>query len=73
MPSKQMEFYNQLRLETEQKAKTHQEFADQIKRIKADSKERIKKLQVDMKFIAKQVESNNELLKKQGQEIVKFL
>ena len=72
MPSKQQEFYNQLKAETEAKAKTYAEFAEQITRIKADSKERIKKLQFDMKFIAKQIETNNALLKKQGQEIVNF-
>ena len=72
MPSKQQEFYNTLRQETETRVQTYQEFQKQIDGIKLNSKQRIKDLQADMKFIAKQIEANNKMLAEQGQEIVKF-
>ncbi len=72
MPSKQQGFYNQLKLETEGKVLTYQDFAKQIDQIRSSAKQRIKDLHADMKFITKQIKSNNELLKAQGQEIVEF-
>ncbi len=72
MPSKQQEFYNQLRQETETRVQTYPEFHKQIHDIKLSSKKRIKDLLDDMKFIRKQIDTNNKLLKEQGQEIVKF-
>ena len=72
MPSKQQEFYTQLRQETEGKVSTHQEFAKQIEVIKTTSAQRIKDLKDDMKFLAKQIAENNKKLKLQGQEVVKF-
>ncbi len=72
MPSKQQEFYTQLRQETEARVQTYLEFQKQIESIKDNAKQRIKDLQNDMKFIRKQIEANNELLKAQGQEIVNF-
>ena len=72
MPSKQQEFYTQLKQETEGKVNTHQEFAKQIEVIKASSAQRIKDLKADMKFLAKQIVENNKKLVAEGQEAVKF-
>ncbi len=69
MPSKQQEFYSQLRQETENKVLTYQEFAKQIESIKASSAQRIKDLKADMKFLAKQIDESNKKLKEQGQTL----
>ncbi|GAH33752.1 unnamed protein product [marine sediment metagenome] len=72
MPSKQQEFYAQLRQETEFKVGMYKDFQTQIESLKARTQESIKTLQIDMKFIAKQIESNNQMLNMQGVEPVKF-
>ena len=72
MPSKQEEFYAQLRQETEAKVQTYQDFKEQIKQVKAITQETIRTLQVDMKFIAKQIDSINQMLNIQGLEPVRF-
>lgn len=72
MPSKQQEFYDQLRQETETKVQTYREFQEQVEQIKASSAKKIDALKVDMKFISRQIESNNQMLGIQGLETVKF-
>ena len=72
MPSKQQEFYQQLKQEAESKVNTYQEFAKQIDSIKTSSADRIKALKNDMKFLTKQIDETNKKLRAQGQEIINF-
>ena len=72
MPSKQQEFYSQLKQETEARVQTHADFQKQIESIKTYSALKIKDIKADMKFIAKQIDENNKKLAEQGQEMVKF-
>ena len=72
MPSKQQEFYAQLRQETEAKVQTHKDFQEQIDRLTKTMKQSIDALKTDMKFIAKQIDANNQMLNMQGSEPVKF-